>query len=116
MTQENYGKELSKELGMALRNMQSQVIGLFRPKYYPADQYIPVIANDDGLLTCIEVGTLLGLSTLNIGVESGTYVKFPDTYPANIDATEKTESTLAYMLTSPIFFNNWYKENVYPGK
>lgn len=116
MRQEDHAKQLAKELGMALRNMQGQVIGLFRPQYYPNNEYIPVIANEDGLLTCVQVGTLLGLSTLVIGMESGRYVQFPEYWNrvSGVPASEcKQISTLTDMMQQPIEFDKWYRANVY---
>ena len=104
--------EDTKEISQALRNIQDRVIGLFRPRYYPADQYIPVISNDNGVLTCIEIGSLLGLQTLTIGIESGRYVEFPKTTPA-YDRVEPKAQTLSDMMKEPIKFNEWYQNNVY---
>lgn len=106
MRQEDYAKDMAEKLNMALRNVQSQVIGLFRPQYYPNDMYLPVIANEDGMLTCIQVGTLLGLSNLTINVESGRYIKFPT-------INKYKDSTLSDMMKSPMEFDKWYRANVH---
>ena len=107
--------EDTKQLSQALREMQDRVIGLFWPRYYPVDQYIPVIADTDGVLVCIEIGGLLGLQTLTIGKESGRYVEFPKTKPA-YDRVEPKAQTLSDMMKEPIQFHNWYQQNVYSGK
>lgn len=107
--------EDTKEISQALKNMQNRVIGLFRPRFYPNDQYIPVIADENGVLTCIEIGGLLGLSTLTIGIEAGRYVKFPIAKPA-YDRVEPKPQTLSDMMKNPIEFNDWYRTNVFSGK
>jgi alkaline phosphatase len=107
-------KEIN-ELGQHLKVVQNQVIGLFRPRFYPADQYIPVVENRDGLLTCIEVGALLGLQTLHIDATSGRYVEFPKTQPA-YDRVEPKAQTLSDMMKDPLKFHQWYKDNVWSGK
>lgn len=91
--------------------MQNRVIGLFRPRFYPAEVYIPVIANDNGVLTCIEVGNLLGLQTLTIGAEAGRYVEFPKSTPA-YDRSAPVPQTLSDMMKDPIVFDMWYKQNI----
>ena len=100
-----------KQLSQALREMQNRVIGLFRPKYYPTDQYIPVIADADGVLTCVEVSTLLGLSTFTIGKESGRYVPFPDN---RMEPGKWADGapTLTRMMSEPMKFHEWYEEHI----
>lgn len=93
----------------ALKDIQSRVIGLFRPRFYPAGEYIPVITNNDGVLTCIEVGTLLGMSTLTIGQETGTYIPFPKRWQ-NI---ENGDVKLSDMMKDPVEFDKWYKANAH---
>jgi len=95
--------------------MQDRVIGLFRPRFYPADQYIPVISDTDNVLVCVEVGTLLGLQELTIGKESGRYVEFPKTRPA-YDRVEPKAQTLSDMMKDPVEFHNWYQQRVYTSK
>lgn len=110
--------ENTQQLSIALKEIQSQVIGLFRPRYYPNDQYIPVIADSNSVLTCIEIGTLLGLQTLTIGAESGRYVKFPDIYLYNdegMQSKKKVKQTLSDMIKDPIAFHSWYKTNIHSG-
>ena len=81
---------------------------MFRPRFYPADQYIPVIADENGVLTCIEIGALLGLQTLTIGKQEGRYVPFVTKYGIS--------QTLTEMMSDLLRFHNWYKENVYSTK
>lgn len=107
------------QLDKALRSMQDRVIGLFRPRYYPADHYIPVIYDKDGTLVCIEIGPLLGLQTLTIGKEAGRYVPFPRekvSTGAGINDWEFADQTLSSIMKEPLEFHQWYKDNVYPGK
>ncbi len=104
--------EDTNEISQALKQMQNRVIGLFKPRFFPVGEYIPVIANDNGMLTCITISTLLGLQTLHIGAEAGRYVEFPKTSPA-YDRTVPVAQTLADMMKDPIAFDKWYKTNVY---
>ncbi len=57
-----------------------------------------VVDNNDGWLTCIEVGKLLGRQQLHIGQSQGKYIPFPD------------GKTLTEMMQDPVGFSNWFKE------
>jgi len=108
--------ENTQQLSIALREIQSRVIGLFRPQYYPNNEYIPVIENREGVLTCVQVSTMLGLTTLTIGIESGRYVQFPEYWNrvSGVPASEcKQITTLTDMMKDPIGFDKWYKENIH---
>lgn len=91
---------IDKELSIALYNMQAMVTGLFKPRFY--NEYVPAIVRggEGDTLLCIEVGNLLGLSTLTIAQPEGHYIPFPD------------NKSLIGMMDNPIWFNDWYKENV----
>lgn len=102
-------KDISK-LHTALLETQDMVIGLFRPRFYPQSEFIPVIENDNGNLICIEVSILLGRSTLHIGVDSGKFVPFPTEFRAT---DEPIQMTLTDMKKDPLWFNEWYKNNCY---
>ena len=108
-----------KELSTALKNIQSRVIGLFRANNDPdRTNYMPVINDDNGVLECVSVGSLLGLQTLTIGSGQGRYVKFPVKISKSMDKVQfpDIQETLSSMMSDPLMFHTWYKENVYPGK
>lgn len=90
----------TKNLATALNEMQSQVIGLFHPRFYPKGEYICVIDDENGVLNCIEVMGMLCHSTLCIVSEQGRYVKFPD------------GKTLTDMKEDVIDFTTWYDTNI----
>lgn len=106
----------TSELSKALTNIQDRVIGLFHPKFYPAGEYICVIDDTNGRLECLEIGHLLGLSSLHIDSAEGRYVKFPLKGELSKSADwfnpeEFTErATLHDMKNDIVFFHNWYKE------
>lgn len=81
----------TKNLSKALHEIQNKVIGLY---YNPfTDNLEPVINNDDGYLTIITVGTLLGLSTEH---REGNMVYFPN------------NKSLSEMMENPVEFSEWY--------
>lgn len=86
-----------ENLGKALKDIQSICIGLFTPRYYPYDEHLLVIEDNDGRLKCVEIGKLFGLSTLHMCAEHGKYVKFPD------------GKTMSQMMESPMTFDEWWK-------
>lgn len=94
-------EQMQTLLSASLKRIQENTIGLFRPTYDKRDHYIPVIENNNGLLTCIETGSLLGLSTSYIEEADGRYVPFSD------------NKSLSEMMEDPIKFHNWYQENVF---
>ncbi len=74
--QNQFNKE---ELKKASLNTQSSIIGLFHPRFYFNNDYIPVVEDNDGTLTCIEMSSsFLCFSTLYIGADKGRFVPFPD--------------------------------------
>lgn len=113
----------TKQLRDALIATQAMVIGLFHPKFYQGNEFIPVIENDNGVLTCLEVHTLLGYSILMIGIREGKYIAFPckykipnnmskEGYRAGVD-DEEVQITLLEMKEDVMKFDKWYKENVH---
>lgn len=92
------------ELSQHLLVIQNKVIGLFKPRFYPTGQYIPVVENDNGQLYCIEIGGLLGLQHLHIGASAGHYVEFPKTARCRAQ-------TMADMMKEPLEFHKWYTEH-----
>lgn len=59
-----------------LKEIEKQVIGLFTANKDPNKSTWLVIANDNNLLTCIQITPLLGLNTLHIGAEEGNFLSF----------------------------------------
>ena len=90
----------------ATKTIQSMTIGLFKPNFYPAGEYICVIEDNDGVLTCIEIGRLLGVQTLHIGVTQGHYVSIKET-----NRTNSGFITLTDIMKSPLAFDKWFREN-----
>lgn len=64
----------TKNLSIALYELQSQCIGLF--SFRCSDDYEMVIKNDDGLITCIRIGQLGGLQTTYIPSNRGKLLLF----------------------------------------
>ena len=94
--------DLTSGLSAELRVIQTKVIGLFKP--YFANEYLPVIENREGCLTCISVGSLLGLQTLHIGIESGKFEPMPKKQRSPLDQY----ANLAELMENPFELNKWY--------
>ena len=78
-------------LSKALYEIQNEVIGLYYNQH--TNDFEPVINNDDGFLTIITVGKLLGLQTEH---REGNMIYFPD------------NKSLTEMMEKPLEFQNWY--------
>lgn len=107
----------TQNLAIALNELQSQVIGLFHPRFYPMGEYICVIEDEAGSLTCIEVGDLLGHSTLHIDSTSGRYVKFPSEFEYSghegyQNDKLRVQLTLTDMKKDVTKFSKWYDTNI----
>jgi len=81
----------TKKLSNALLEIQDEVIGLYHNQF--TDNYEPVINDDDGYLTIITIGTLLGLQTEH---REGNMIYFPE------------NKSLTEMMSKPIEFSDWY--------
>ncbi len=105
----------TQQLSIALAQIQSQVIGLFNPRYCSANYYIPVIENNDGMLVCAEVGKLLALQTTHISAAEGRYIQFPKEYQYDTEgrqSAKQIQQTLTDMLADPMKFDKWYQTNI----
>lgn len=91
-----------------LKKVQDSVIGVFCPKFYPSDKWICVIDYDNGNLTCIEIGGLLGLQTLHIHMSQGVFKRF---YDVTTPLGKMKPLTLTELMTNPIDLDEWWKEN-----
>ena len=63
-----------KALEEELNNLQKMVIGIFKFRGF---QYM-VVRNVDGLLDCVDIGSLGGFNETHINIEQGQYFPFPD--------------------------------------
>ena len=109
MTHRSY---VVKGLSNSLKEMQSIVIGVFRPRF--GNVYEPAIDNNEGVLETITVGTLLGCSTLTIEASQGRYVPFLVVRKGMLP-TNHTFLKLSEMMNEPVTFANWYKYFVEEG-
>jgi len=86
-----------ENLSTALKEAQSKCIGLF--KYRDVEPWL-VIEKDDDLLTCIQIGSLLGLQELHINKSQGQLHMFPN------------KQTLAEFQNNVIDFMFWYRTKI----
>lgn len=91
-------KSAKVDLSFALVNMQRLVIGVFSSQLTDY-KFKPVIKNQEGLLTIVRIGDMLGLQTLHTPMSTGRFRSFPD------------DKTLWDMMQDPIGFNHWWKQN-----
>ena len=66
----------TNNLSIELMNLQSNVIGLFKPWF--SQTYDMVVSNDDGHLKTISIGQLFGLHSTHIEASNGKLVMFDE--------------------------------------
>lgn len=67
-----------KYLEVALNELQSQTIGLFKHKYSQKNDFDLVVKNDNGLLVTVSIGGLAGYITTHIPQTEGKLFMFPN--------------------------------------
>lgn len=91
------------QLVNSLKAIQELAVGMFLPKF--GGEWLLVVGNDNGNLTCYSIGILFGLQTLNIHQSEGTYREF-----YRMGASYK-KITLSELMKDPFKLSEWWKEN-----
>lgn len=86
-------QDVEKAIAHSLKEAQNICVGIFKPN--KSTVWEPVIENSDGILVCVRVGSMLGLSIKEYSIEAGQFVKFPD------------GKNLTEFLNNPVAFHTW---------
>ena len=86
-------EDVNKSITTALYEAQKVCVGIFKPN--KSVVWLPVIENENGVLTCITIGFMLGLSVTSHSIEAGIFIKFPE------------GKTLVETQNNPVAFHTW---------